>query len=167
MTKTQTSPSSKKSATRKTSAPKAGVRPPLADRVFALLEGAWMIEREIRPKGRFKGRFSGTASFVWGDATILLYAEEGTLVLNDGHSMLGERRHAYLLHEDRIEVLFADSPNDGQHFIDILFPADPEVDWPLCSGDTYVYLRDTMWEIHSATIQPRHRIRAAPITDRP
>lgn len=117
----------------------AAQRPPLAERVFALLLGNWAIEREIRPKGHFQG----TARFVRVDATTLAYAEEGTLVLNDGHSMVGERRHTYLLHEDRIEVLFADGPNDGAHFVDILFPSDPEADWPLCSGDTHYCLKDT------------------------
>jgi hypothetical protein len=138
MTKTQTPPAAA-SAPPKMKKTAATARPPLADRVFSLLEGNWMIERDIRPKGRF----SGTASFARGDATTLLYAEEGTLVLNDGHSMLGERRHTYLLHQDRIEVMFADGPNNGQHFVDILFPSDPEADWPLCSGDTHFCLKDT------------------------
>lgn len=114
-------------------------RPPLADRVFDLLVGNWTIEREITPKGNFRG----TCSFVRTDARTLAYAEEGTLVLNDGTSMVGERKHTYLLHEDRIEILFADGPNDGQHFVDILFPSDPEADWPLCSGDTHYCLKDT------------------------
>jgi len=114
-------------------------KPPLADRVFALLLGNWMIERDIRPKGRF----SGTASFAAVDGKTLAYAEEGTLTLNDGQTMIGERRHTYRLHENGIEVLFADGPTSGQHFVDILFPADPEADWPLCSGDTHYCLKDT------------------------
>lgn len=117
----------------------AAVRPPLADRVFDLLVGSWMIDREITPKGHFEG----TATFSRTDPTTLSYAEEGTLVLNDGTSMVGERQQTYLLHEDRIEVLFADGPNHGTHFVDILFPSDPSADWPLCSGDTHYCLKDT------------------------
>ncbi|WP_337997304.1 DUF6314 family protein [Oleispirillum naphthae] len=134
---TQAKTSTTKPAAKKP--PKAVNKPPLADRVFALLLGNWMIERDIRPKGSF----SGTASFLsTGDAT-MAYAEEGTLTLNDGATMLGERRHTYRLHEDGIEVLFADGPNTGEHFVDILFPSDPEADWPLCSGDTHYCLKDT------------------------
>jgi hypothetical protein len=117
----------------------AAVRPPLADRVFDLLEGSWMIEREIRPKGYF----SGTAGFSRVDAKTLAYVEEGTLTMTDGQVLSGERRHTYLLHEDRIEVLFVGGPNHGEHFVDILFPADPEADWPLCSGDTHFCQKDT------------------------
>lgn len=117
----------------------AAERPPLADRVFDLLIGTWVIDREITPKGHFQG----TATFVRADAKTLDYAEEGTLVLNNGTTMLGERAQTYLLHEDRIEVLFADGPNHGNHFVDILFPSDPTADWPLCSGDTHYCLKDT------------------------
>jgi len=133
-----------KTSTRKPAAekpPKAETvnKPPLADRVFALLLGNWVIERDIRPKGRF----SGTASFLSTGDTTMDYAEEGTLTLNDGTTMIGERTHTYRLHENGIEVLFADGPNAGEHFVDILFPADPEADWPLCSGDTHYCLKDT------------------------
>lgn len=114
-------------------------KPPLAERVFILLQGNWTIERDIRPKGRF----SGSASFLSVDGKTMAYAEEGTLTLNDGTTMIGERTHTYRLHENGIEVLFADGPNAGEHFVDILFPADPEADWPLCSGDTHYCLKDT------------------------
>ena len=35
----------------KTESPETAERPPLAERVFELLLGNWMIEREIVPKG--------------------------------------------------------------------------------------------------------------------
>lgn len=118
---------------------KSGQPQHLADRVFTLLLGSWSIERDIRPKGTFVG----TATFKQSAPDVLEYSEEGTLTLNDGQTMIGERLHTYRLHEDRIEVLFADGLNNGQHFVDINFPADPSADWPICSGDTHYCLKDT------------------------
>jgi len=112
---------------------------PLAERVFALLLGSWAIEREIRPKGRFRG----SATFSRVDARTLAYAEEGDLVLDEGGEMRGERRQTYILHENRIEIRFADGLNAGEHFVDINFPADPSANWPICSGDTHLCLLDT------------------------
>ena len=113
--------------------------PHLADRVFAHLEGSWAIEREIRPKGRY----AGSAAFVRTGKDLLAYSEEGVLALNNGHTVTGQRLYTYRLHEDRIEVLFADGPNIGKHFVDILFPSDPSAVWPICSGDTHYCLKDT------------------------
>lgn len=113
--------------------------PHLADRVFSLLLGSWEIERDIRPKGSF----AGTATFVKADEVTLDYAEKGILTLNNGQTLIGERLHTYRLHEDRIEVLFADGVNIGNHFVDILFPSDPSAAWPICSGDTHYCLKDT------------------------
>lgn len=113
----------------------------LAERAFVLLQGNWAIEREITPKGSFQG----TASFVLAEDNILTYSEEGTLELADGRIMQGERSHTYILHkdEDRIEILFADGPNKGEHFVDINFPSDPDANWPICSGDTHLCILDT------------------------
>jgi len=111
----------------------------LAERTFVLLQGNWAIEREIRPKGSFQG----TASFVLSEDNVLNYMEEGTLELADGRIMQGERSHTYILHEDRIEVKFADGPNSGEHFVDINFPSDPDANWPICSGDTHLCILDT------------------------
>jgi len=111
----------------------------LAERAFLLLQGSWAIEREIRPKGRF----DGTASFVLTGKNTLTYTEEGELELADGRKMNGERAHTYVLHSNCIEILFADGPNSGEHFVDILFPSDPSANFPICSGDTHVCIKDT------------------------
>ena len=113
--------------------------PHLADRVFELLGGTWAIEREIRPKGTY----SGTATFLRTGADSMDYAEKGVLSLNNGQVLSGERLYTYRLHEDSIELLFADGPNKGKHFVDILFPSDPSAEWPICSGDTHYCLKDT------------------------
>jgi len=111
----------------------------LADRVFSLFEGAWEIERQISGKGTY----AGTATFVRTGADSMDYAEKGVITLNNGEVLSGERRYTYRLHEDRIELLFADGPNVGNHFVDILFPSDPSAAWPICSGDTHYCLKDT------------------------
>lgn len=117
----------------------AAGRPPLAERLFDLLEGGWTIEREIRPKGRF----SGTARFSRVDARTLAYVEEGILAMGDGREMPGERRYTYRLHEDRIKVIFVGGVNDGKTFVDLPFPSDAEARWPFRSGDTHLCLKDT------------------------
>ena len=90
---------------------------------MALLAGHWSIERTVEPGGHFTPMPEGR----------LLYDETGTLRLPDGTELLGGNRYFYALRDDRIEVSFADGANIGGHFVDIVFPAAPDVAWPLQS----------------------------------
>jgi hypothetical protein len=106
-----------------------------AERVFALLEGTWSIERTITPGGTY----AGTAEFTSVTDTVLAYHEAGNLSLPNGKRLHGERRYKYELHDAVIEVSFADGMNSGQHFIFIDFPQSQENVWPIESAeDTHI-----------------------------
>lgn len=105
------------------------------ERVFALMEGAWAVERTIAPGGRF----SGTATFEREGDDRLVYREKGVVDYDNFGRFTGERSYLYILAADHIEVRFHDGTNAGQHFVDLLFPEAPDAGWPIVSArDTHV-----------------------------
>jgi hypothetical protein len=113
---------------------------PPAEKVFALLEGSWAIERAIEPGGQYEGvgEFSKVAP------NTLDYYEKGRLSLANGKRLNAEKRYTYLLGNGVIEVRFADGVNQGEHFVFMQFPSFQDEPWPIESAeDTHLCLLDT------------------------
>lgn len=81
--------------------------------IFARLEGAWVLRREIPGIGTM----DGTAVFGPLLPGTLLYREEGRLRLQSGYSGPATREYYYLLEEDHIRVTFADAAPGERTFV--------------------------------------------------
>jgi hypothetical protein len=124
----------------------------LAEKVFALLEGEWSIERVIEPGGHF----IGMSSFRPMERDVLVYRESGQLVIGDGQIFSSERSYLYSLKDNYIEVVFHDGSSVGEHFVDLIFPENQNNQWPIetvsethvCRLDNY----DAIYRIESEDI---------------
>ncbi len=81
--------------------------------IFEMLEGQWLLTREINPHGTFEG----TASFAKIDDITLQYEEQGELTLNNDITLSDvSKRYLYKLEEGGIAVYFDDGVTKGELF---------------------------------------------------
>jgi len=94
--------------------------------VFRSLEGDWALDRVIEPG---IGSLEGTARFSRLGETLLLYREEGKLLLTSGYSGEAFREYHYLLEGDQIRICFVQNGKTAGTMYTLRLdpdPADPD-----------------------------------------
>lgn len=107
---------------------------------FDMLDGEWHFIREV--SGRTASASAqGTARFTRQNPHEYDFRENGTLSLTSGEKMQFFRSYIYRLTQNRLDVLYGDGPQQGEHYQSYRY--DPEFNRLLaveehhCSADCY------------------------------
>lgn len=108
------------------------------------LEGQWRISRRVESEN---ATLHGSATFSRIADDVLDYAEKGLLTLHNGQTIRASRRYTFLARGESVVIEFADGPDLGKPFVELLF--NPSTAGVLRAADTHYCGEDT----YSVTFQ--------------